>query len=206
MAGRLAPVRLRSVIVPALSALLLAVVTVLALATPAPTAAAQADNPGKGLAKDHAKGVVIVGYEPGASKVKRGQAAVSVEATDVTAISPLAPNTVVMKLPPGQTVEEAIAELEQQPGVRYAEPDYYVEPAVVPNDPYYTNGSLWGMHGDAISPTQSIRIGSRRGLGGRCHWLPARLRRRHRRRRQVQPACSPTCGSTRREYRHSRSG
>ena len=31
-----------------------------------------------------------------------------------------------MKLPPGQTVEEAIAELEQQPGVSYAEPDYYV--------------------------------------------------------------------------------
>ena len=52
-----------------------AVVTVLAVALPMPTAAAQQDNPGKGLAKGHAKGVVIVGYEPGTSKVKRGQAA-----------------------------------------------------------------------------------------------------------------------------------
>ena len=152
MAGRLSPVRLRSLTFAACATLLLAVVTVLAVAMPMTTVAAQPDNSGKGLAKGHAKGVVIVGYEPGTSKVKRGQAALSVEATDVSAISPLAPNTVVMKLPPGQTVEEAIAELEQQPGVRYAEPDYYVEPAVLPNDPYYTNGSLWGMHGDAIPP------------------------------------------------------
>ena len=135
MAGRLLPVRLLSLTVSACAALLLAVVTVLALATPVPTVAAQEDNPGKGLAKGHAKGVVIVAYEPGTSKVKRGQAAVSVEATDVSAISPLAPNTVVMELPPGKTVEAAIAELEQQPGVRYAEPDYYVNRRSFPTTP-----------------------------------------------------------------------
>ena len=166
MAGRLLPLRLRFLTVTACAALLLGIVTVLAVATPVPTVAAQPDNPGRGLAKGHAKGVVIVGYEPGASKVKRGQAALSVEATDVTAISPLAPNTVVMELPPGQTVEEAIAELELQPGVRYAEPDYIVTPAEIPNDPYYTNvGSwtdepLWGMYGESTSPANEFGSGA----------------------------------------------
>ena len=166
MAGRLLPVRLRSLTVSACAALLLAVVTVLALATPMPTVAAQEDNPGKGLAKGHAKGVVIVGYEPGTSKVKRGQAAVSVEATDVTAISPLAPNTVVMELPPGQTVEEAIAELEQQPGVRYAEPDYYVDdrprPRTTPTTRTAASGACTATPASP-APTSSDRAPPRPG-------------------------------------------
>ena len=160
MAGRLAPVRSRSVTVLASLTLLLAVVTVLSVAMPAPTIAAQAEDPGKGLAKGHAKGVVIVGYEPGTSKIKRGQAALSVEATDVTGISPLAPDTVVMKLPPGQTVEMAIEKLEKQSGVKYAEPDYYVQPAETSNDTYYVDGSLWGMQGDTSTPANQYGSGA----------------------------------------------
>ena len=181
MAGRLSPVRLRFSTVAACAALLLAVVTVLAVASPCPRWPPSRTTRARGSAKGHAKGVVIVGYEPGTSKVQRGQPLVSVEATDVTAISPLAPNTVVVKLPPGQTVEEAITELEQQPGGRYAEPDYYVEPAAIPDDPYYTNGRLWGMYGDATTPDAN-----QFGAGAGEAWaagLPARqrLRRRHRR-------------------------
>ena len=162
MAGRLSPVRLRSLTVAACAALLLAVVTLLAVAMPMTTVAAQPDNPGKGLAKGHAKGVVIVGYEPGTSKVKRGQAALSVEATDVTAISPLAPNTVVMKLPPGQTVEEAIAELEQQPGVRYAEPDYYVDTCGRSERPLLHERQPLGYARRChIAPRQPVWLGSR---------------------------------------------
>ena len=147
--------RPRSLAVAACSAFLLLVISLLVLTTPAPTIAAPGGVPSGGLAKGHAKDVVLVGFEPGTSKVKKGVAAGSVGATDVEPLSPLAPDTVVMKLPPGQTVEKAIEKLQKQSGVRYAEPDYYVTTAETSNDTYYADGSLWGMHGDALSPYAS---------------------------------------------------
>ena len=46
----------------------------------------------------------------------------------------------------------AIAALSHSNGVRYAEPDYLVTEQVTSNDPYVTNGTLWGMYGDSSSP------------------------------------------------------
>ncbi len=148
--------RPRSLALTACSAFLLVVISLLALMTPAPTIAAQGDLPSPGLAKGHAKDVVLVGFEPGTSKVKKGVAARSVGATDVEPLSPLAPDTVVMKLPPGQTVEKAIEKLEKQSGVKYAEPDYYVTTAETSNDTYYVDGSLWGMQGDTSMPANLL--------------------------------------------------
>jgi len=46
----------------------------------------------------------------------------------------------------------AIAQLRARPEVEYAEPNYTYTHFVTSNDPYYTNGSLWGMYGDGTSP------------------------------------------------------
>jgi subtilisin family serine protease len=46
-------------------------------------------------------------------------------------------------------------------GVEYAEPNYYYYHDATSNDPYYTNGSLWGMYGDATSPAN--QYGSQAG-------------------------------------------
>lgn len=64
-------------------------------------------------------------------------------------------------LPPGLSVDEAIQRLEHNPAVAYAEPDYWIQPAAVSNDPYYTNGSLWGMYGDTTTPAN--QYGSQAG-------------------------------------------
>jgi subtilisin family serine protease len=57
----------------------------------------------------------------------------------------------------GISVESAIAALSADPAVLYAEPDYLLQKSVVPNDPYYTTGSqLWGMYGDATSPSNAF--------------------------------------------------
>ena len=56
MAGRLSPVRLRSVTVPACAALLLAVVTVLAVAMPVPTVGRPAGQPGQGAGEGPCQG------------------------------------------------------------------------------------------------------------------------------------------------------
>jgi len=57
-------------------------------------------------------------------------------------------------------VTDAIATVKGLPEVEYAEPNFiYTHEAI--NDPYYTNGSLWGMYGDGTSPVN--QYGSQAG-------------------------------------------
>lgn len=56
-------------------------------------------------------------------------------------------NIQVIELPAGLTVARAIAEFERSGLVQYAEPDYLYHATVTyPNDPAFTNGTLWGLH------------------------------------------------------------
>ena len=53
----------------------------------------------------------------------------------------------ILRVPKGETVQSVIAEYQQSGLVEYAEPDYQVHAAAnIPNDPYFTNGSLWGLY------------------------------------------------------------
>ncbi|MEX2232469.1 MAG: S8 family peptidase [Cyclobacteriaceae bacterium] len=56
---------------------------------------------------------------------------------------------------------EAIARLKNLPDVEYAEPNFIYQHFAESNDPYYTNGSLWGMYGDATTPAN--QYGSQAG-------------------------------------------
>ena len=50
-------------------------------------------------------------------------------------------------------VMAAIRNLKNNPDVEYAEPNFIYQHSAVSNDPYFTNGSLWGMYGSATSPS-----------------------------------------------------
>src|SRR5262245_18633886 len=73
--------------------------------------------------------------------------------TNLSALAPaLALNTVTLDpasglfdvvLQPGVTVAQGVAFFQAQSYVRYAQPDYYVSAALVPNDPSFS--SQWGM-------------------------------------------------------------
>lgn len=56
---------------------------------------------------------------------------------------------------------DAIAKAKGLAEVLYAEPNYIYQHTATSNDPYYTNGSLWGMYGDATSPAN--QYGSQAG-------------------------------------------
>lgn len=58
-------------------------------------------------------------------------------------------------------VWEAVQMLRGLPNVEYAEPNYIYNHFATSNDPYYTNGSLWGMYGDATTPAN--QYGSQAG-------------------------------------------
>ncbi len=52
----------------------------------------------------------------------------------------------VITVPPGETVADLVARYQQSGLVEYAEPDYLVHAdATLPNDPYFVNGTLWGL-------------------------------------------------------------
>ena len=65
------------------------------------------------------------------------------------------------KLPPGISVAAAVRKLQSDPTVEFAEPNWIYYHEATSNDPYYTDGSLWGMYGDATSPAN--QYGSQAG-------------------------------------------
>jgi subtilisin family serine protease len=67
----------------------------------------------------------------------------------------------LVKLPPGLAIAAAVRSLELDPSVEFAEPNWVYQHHATSNDPYYTNGSLWGMYGDATSPAN--QYGSQAG-------------------------------------------
>jgi subtilisin family serine protease len=66
----------------------------------------------------------------------------------------------LLRVPGG--VDDAIRALQADPAVEYAEPNWIYQHTDVSNDTYYTNGSLWGMYGDA-SPLKTNQYGSQAG-------------------------------------------
>jgi thermitase len=67
----------------------------------------------------------------------------------------------VMRIPPGLAVAAAARELALDSAVEFAEPNWIYHHEATSNDPYYTNGSLWGMYGDTTTPAN--QFGSQAG-------------------------------------------
>lgn len=68
---------------------------------------------------------------------------------------------VLARFQPDLTMSGAINALGKNPNVEFAEPNWIYTHQAVSTDPYYTNGSLWGMYGDATSPAN--QFGSQAG-------------------------------------------
>jgi subtilisin family serine protease len=52
----------------------------------------------------------------------------------------------VLRVPSNETAESLIAKYQHSGLVEFAEPDYLVHAAAVPNDPKYTDGTLWSLN------------------------------------------------------------
>lgn len=106
---------------------------------------------------DFVPGEVIVKFRAGASAAGRAAALVRANGqarerilTAMMRRGGDAEGLTVVRTPMG--VSEAVAALRGSADVEYAEPNYIYQHTAVSNDPFYTNGSLWGMYGDATSP------------------------------------------------------
>ena len=101
-------------------------------------------------------GEVLVQFQPGVNEQARAEvralagAQIADELQNVSMVRAGSGMLERLSLQPGTSVEDAIRRLENNPNVRYAEPNWIYTPAAVSNDTYYTNGQLWGMYGDDL--------------------------------------------------------
>ena len=104
----------------------------------------------------YADGVVLVGYKASAPGVARASLRAAVGVQSAEALSHSDRNAEKLMFKPGTNIDAVIKQLLRDPNVRYAHPDYRVTTALSPNDPQFTNGTLWGMLGDATTPANQF--------------------------------------------------
>lgn len=66
----------------------------------------------------------------------------------------------VVKFTAGATMQSKLDLIKNDPAINYAEPNWVVQHAAVTTDPYYTNGSLWGMYGASTTPANTYGSGA----------------------------------------------
>lgn len=138
-------------------------VTTLSLAIVAALAASAADAAGRpdlvlaALAKNanHAPGELLVQYEATSTVADRAAVRSGLGAQKIETLRGAdrgRGELELVKLPLGLSMADAVRGLSGVKGVAFAEPNWIYQHAATSNDTYYTNGSLWGMYGDASAP------------------------------------------------------
>lgn len=112
-------------------------------------------------------GEVLVQYRPGASGAAKQRARGRVAAEAAELLLGEADRVdgkgdlELARVPPGLSVAAAVRGLEADEAVEFAEPNWVYQHQIISNDTYYTNGTLWGMYGDATTPAN--QFGSQAG-------------------------------------------
>jgi subtilisin family serine protease len=100
-------------------------------------------------------GQLLVGYRLGTSASDRANARAHADAVLLDQVVADAPGRAAVELVAYRNVDRGEAErrFTADPHVEYAEPNWVYTTDATADDPYFTNGSLWGMEGDNSSPT-----------------------------------------------------
>ena len=94
------------------------------------------------LGVEHVADELVVGF---AASSSADEVHAALDRSDVMPAADLAiPFTKLVKLAPGEHIEDAMESLRRQPGVRFVEPNYIHRVDAMPDDPQFAN--LWGLH------------------------------------------------------------
>ena len=112
-------------------------------------------------ARQHVPTEVLVQFKAGATAAGKARALGKVQGRAAETIAQGAPGSgkgelQLVTLPPGQTVKDALQKLGADPDVDFVEPNWVYQHQATSNDPYYTNGSLWGMKGGAAGSNADV--------------------------------------------------
>ena len=109
-------------------------------------------------AREHVSGQMLVQFRRGIADIDKVAALGRINATLVDDVvmthqrSDGKGDLHLVRLPFGLGVAAAMRGLQNDQTVEFAEPNWIYRHQSASNDTYYTNGSLWGMYGDATSP------------------------------------------------------
>ncbi|HYH86500.1 MAG TPA: S8 family peptidase [Pyrinomonadaceae bacterium] len=112
-------------------------------------------------------GEMLIQFDKDAPEVERASARALVGALTLEQIETEAmrdagqPGFELVTLQSGLAVLDAARIIKDHPSVVFAEPNWIYTHEAVSNDPYYTNGSLYSMYGDATTPAN--QYGSQAG-------------------------------------------
>lgn len=108
------------------------------------------------VASAAASGEIVVTFDPGATAAERDLVHRQLGAEEVTPLysgSSTDGAVEVIGLPAGSSEAQAAAVAETSPGVDVAELNAWYQVRDAANDPYYLDGSLWGMYGSSTTPS-----------------------------------------------------
>ncbi len=103
----------------------------------------------------HETGELIIKFRDGATAADQDSVrrAIGAQKVDVVRAGRTGKGEMsLMRMPMIADVASVVRVLSMNPAVEYAEPNWIYNHTAVSNDTYFTNGSLWGMYGDASSP------------------------------------------------------
>jgi subtilisin family serine protease len=111
---------------------------------------------------------LLVQFKAGASSADKGRALGRISGEELEDVLPETSRSdgggdlVLVRHQPDLPQAAAANRLREDAAVEFAEPNWVYTHQATSNDPYYTNGSLWGMYGDA-SPLRQNQYGSQAG-------------------------------------------
>ena len=109
-----------------------------------------------------AAGEMLVQYTPDASPQAKGAARARVGGTAIELVArgnaraDGGGDLELVRIPPGLSVAAAVRGIQADTAVAFAEPNWIYTHDATSNDPYYANGSLWGMYGPASTPSSAF--------------------------------------------------
>jgi subtilisin family serine protease len=112
-------------------------------------------------------GELLVQFKAGATSADKGRALGRANAEVLEEIRTAAArhdgraDLVLARHQPDLPAAAARRAIQDDPAVEFAEPNWIYTHQAVSNDPFYTDGRLWGMHGDGTSPAN--QFGSQAG-------------------------------------------
>jgi subtilisin family serine protease len=102
-------------------------------------------------------GELLVQFLPGTNAINKGRALARIHAEVIDKVVPESKrrdgggDLVLVRHQPDFTPAAARREIESDPAIEFAEPNYIYTHQATSDDTYYTNGSLWGMDGTSLT-------------------------------------------------------
>ena len=114
-----------------------------------------------GAGNDFVPNEMLVQYEEGATPQAKAnaRARVRAEALETVASGQGRGDLELVRIPPGLGVSNAVRGIQGE-SVEFAEPNWIYTHGATSNDPYFANGSLWGMYGAASTPANQFGSGA----------------------------------------------